>query len=155
MKKIITPIYIIGASYIVPKARPRTPRSGKGRVCLPKNYIRSQKQLSSIFKALEYNFIDVNGCSKYPFDYPISLTFSYTQNRGDADNIGGAILDAMVKSGMIKDDSKKYVPDATFQWFDSLDIIHPGATWVLEIRKDADKDRLDALQSRLSEATQL
>lgn len=155
MRGFISPIYLIGASYVVPKARPRTPKSGKGRVFLPKNYINSQKQLASIFKALEYSFIEDDGGSKYPFDYPISVTFSYTQKMGDADNIGGAILDAMVKSGMIKDDSKGYVPSVIFQWFETLDIIHPGASWVLEISVDNPLVRLNDLQSRLSGGTQV
>lgn len=146
-------IYLVGASNIVPKARPRF---GSGRAFTPKKYRASQEALSNILAAMEYSFIEENGYTKYPFQFPLFVTLTYTQKKGDADNIGGAMLDALVKSGMIKDDSRLYVPTVNLQWVESLETIYPGAKWVLELGPArSEKDRLECLGARLGGANQL
>ena len=79
---------------IVPKARPRF---GKGRSYLPKRY-RLWKENAIVFlkEQLPDGFKAIEKCS-------INVVI-YGSARGDIDNIFGAIADALVQSGVIKDD---------------------------------------------------
>jgi Holliday junction resolvase RusA-like endonuclease len=98
---------------ITPKARPRL---GKGRAFLPANY-RDWKQ----------NAIDELLTQTRPPDpmakAEISIAIGGGQ-RGDLDNIAGAILDALVQSGILLDDRISVVSKLTVEHFPKLP---PGA----------------------------
>ncbi len=105
---------------IIPKARPRV---FKKRAYLPQNY-RAWKDASALFFQKELkrqgwtNFWDENGID-------VSIVF-IGKHKGDLDNLAGAILDALVDSGVIPDDSLK--------WVKKLSAIHlPGETLFTEI----------------------
>lgn len=122
------PIIIFGADKIVPKARPRFRGSA---VSLPKNYKADQQRLKNCFKSLKGEFRD-EGIS---FGSPVSIQLFYSQVQGDGDNIVGSIMDSMVKAGIIKDDSRRYVPRVESTFVEDLTSIQPGAKWVLIIER--------------------
>lgn len=97
---------------IVPKARPR---SGKNRShYLPENY-RDWKQ-SAIWELQRQH-------QGEPIAVPVAIEITLTgkhSRRGDADNIAGAILDAMVQAGILIDDNLTRIPSL------SIRLIHNG-----------------------------
>jgi Holliday junction resolvase RusA-like endonuclease len=86
---------------IIPKARPRV---GNGRGYLPDNYRKwkenAQAQLLSQPRP-ETPLEDVK--------VAINLSGKHSR-RGDSDNISGSILDALVVTGILRDDNLKCVP---------------------------------------------
>jgi len=97
---------------IVPKARPRgTPT---GRHYLPQNY-RDWKQ-SAIWELRQQHHGEPIAV---PVQVEITLTGKHSR-RGDADNIAGAILDAMVQAGILIDDNLTRIPSL------SIKLIHNG-----------------------------
>jgi Holliday junction resolvase RusA-like endonuclease len=83
------------AGRIVPKARPRL---SSGRAILPQNY-REWKNgaIASLIRQKEQGVSLPINCARIE----IELSGSHL---GDLDNIAGAILDALVQAGIIKDD---------------------------------------------------
>ncbi len=99
---------------ITPKARPRL---GKGRAYLPDNYRNWKDQ--AIAELLTQS---------RPLDPIIKAEVSIAiggRQRGDLDNIAGAILDALVQAGIILDDRISVVSKLTVEHFPKLP---PGAT---------------------------
>jgi len=97
---------------IVPKKRGRTfRRGGKTITTLPANYRKWQKDaIASLQKQARYNKVIID-------QYPVSLYgWFFRQSTGDVNNLGGAIEDALVKGGILADDSKKYVSENHFQF---------------------------------------
>ena len=88
---------------IVPKARPRVTSRGSH---LPENY-REWKDSA---------IADISGQYQgSPLEYAevtISLSGKHSR-KGDADNVAGSILDALVQSGVLVDDNMKRVPSLT------------------------------------------
>ena len=97
---------------IVPKARPRgTPT---GRHYLPQNY-RDWKD-AAIWELKQQH-------QGEPIAVPVQIEITLTgkhSRRGDADNIAGAILDAMVQAGILLDDNLTRIPSL------SIKLIHNG-----------------------------
>ncbi len=86
---------------IVPKARPRNSRCGHSY--LPTNYRVWKNEAIDLLSAQhEGEAIAV------PVSISVILTGKHSQ-RGDADNVIGSILDAIVQAGIIKDDNMKRV----------------------------------------------
>jgi Holliday junction resolvase RusA-like endonuclease len=92
--------YILEGS-IVPKARPKL---GNGRGYLPDNYRKWKENAQAQLllqprpdTPLEDVVITINLSGKH-------------SRRGDSDNVGGAILDALVTAEIIRDDNLKCVP---------------------------------------------
>ncbi len=84
---------------IIPKARPRA--SKFGHVYMPENYRTNQGYLAGLFTdRLE------------PVDYPVHLAIACYGKWGkaDCDNLAGSVMDALVKAGILKDDSTMHVP---------------------------------------------
>jgi Holliday junction resolvase RusA-like endonuclease len=99
---------------ITPKARPRL---GKGRAFLPTNYREWKNQ--AIAQLLT---------QPRPPDPMIKAEVSIAiggKQRGDLDNIAGAILDALVQSGILLDDRLSVVSKLSIEHFPKLP---PGAT---------------------------
>jgi len=80
---------------IVPKARPR---AWQGRNLLPENY-RKWKLAAIADLRTQFYLEPLSNVA-----ISIALIGKHSR-RGDADNIAGAILDAMVQSGILKDDN--------------------------------------------------
>ena len=99
---------------ITPKARPRL---GRGGVHLPANY-RDWKN-NAILELLRQPR-PPEPMSKAE----VSISIGGGQ-RGDLDNIAGAILDALVQSGILLDDRLSVVSKLTVEHFPKLP---PGAT---------------------------
>lgn len=87
---------------IIPKARPRG--TSTGRHYLPDNY--RQWKDSAIWELQRQH---QGGAIAVPVKIEITLKGKHSR-RGDADNIAGAILDAMVQAGIIKDDNLTRIP---------------------------------------------
>ena len=97
---------------IVPKARPR---SGKNRShYLPENYREWKNQ--AIWELRQQH---QGEAIAVPVAIEITLTGKHSR-RGDADNIAGAILDAMVQAGILIDDNLTRIPSL------SIKLIHNG-----------------------------
>ena len=98
---------------IVPKARPRgTPT---GRHYLPQNY-RNWKT-NAIWELKQQH-------QGSPIAVPVQieiLLIGKHSRRGDADNIAGAILDAMVQAGILKDDNLTRIPSLSLKLFHNPD----------------------------------
>ena len=87
---------------IVPKARPRV---GNGRGYLPADY-RGWRQTAQV------QLLSQPRPDKPMEDVAITITLTGKHSRrGDSDNVGGAILDALVTAGIIRDDNLKCVPE--------------------------------------------
>lgn len=84
----------------VPKARPRVPRFGKAY--FPKNYQLFQECATASFKE-QWNEPPLESTRNV-------LIIIRGAARGDVDNLAGAVLDALVKAGVIKDDRVSVVP---------------------------------------------
>lgn len=88
---------------ITPKARPRVSR---GSAYLPKRYREWKEQaISQLISQLPPTHKPLGKCA-----VAINL---YGSLRGDLDNLAGAILDALVQSGAIKDDRLSVVRKLT------------------------------------------
>ncbi len=98
---------------ITPKARPRL---GRGGAHLPANY-RDWKE-SAITELISQS-LPTNPLVKAE----VSISIGGKQ-RGDLDNIAGAILDALVQSGILLDDRLSVVSKLTVEHFPKLP---PGA----------------------------
>jgi Holliday junction resolvase RusA-like endonuclease len=92
---------------IIPKARPRG--LSTGRHYLPQNY-RDWKN-NAIWELRQQHH---GGAIAEPVAIEIILIGKHSR-RGDADNIAGAILDAMVQAGIIKDDNLTRIPSLKIQ----------------------------------------
>ena len=97
---------------IIPKARPRgTPT---GRHYLPQNY-RDWKN-NAIWELQQQH-------QGEPIAVPVKIEITLTGKhirRGDADNIAGAILDALVQAGILLDDNLTRIPAL------SIRLVHSG-----------------------------
>lgn len=114
-------LYILNGE-IVPKARPRgTPN---GRHYLPKNY-REWKEAAIWELKQQHNGMAI----AVPVGVEIILLGKH-RRRGDADNIAGAILDAMVQAGILVDDNLSRVPSL------SIKLIHNGDRPSTQIKVD-------------------
>ena len=92
---------------IIPKARPRG--LSTGRHYLPDNY-RDWKA-NAIWELRQQH----HGS---PIAVPVAIEITLIgkhSRRGDADNIAGAILDAMVQAGIIKDDNLTRIPSLSIK----------------------------------------
>jgi len=88
----ITRLWIPGV--VVPKARPRVSRNG---TYLPQRYQDWQRL------AIAELLLQISDRS--PLQYPIRVKITLQgKHRGDIDNLSGSCLDALVKSGILKDD---------------------------------------------------
>lgn len=101
---------------IVPKARPRFSR--KGSTYMPNNYVDNQSEIVSM--AIP-QFHDSLACVfKNPTEFIVSrckLSIEYFGNaRGDADNISGSILDALVKAKVLEKDNVNCVHTLFFEY---------------------------------------
>jgi Holliday junction resolvase RusA-like endonuclease len=97
---------------IIPKKRGRTfKRGGKSITTLPANYRKWQDAaIATLQKQARYNRIIIE-------QYPVNLCgWFFGQTTGDINNLGGAVEDALVKAGILSDDSKKYVWENHFQF---------------------------------------
>ena len=86
---------------IVPKARPRV---SFGRAYLPQNY-RNWKDSAIAELMTQYQGEPLKAVESVA----IELTGKHSR-RGDADNIAGALLDAMVQGGLLVNDNLTVVP---------------------------------------------
>lgn len=94
---------------VVPKQRPRTqPNSRIPR--LPEKY-RKWKQSASGLLALQ---VSHRGLSQImPLDYPVSVESYFCGfGTGDSDNLLGSVLDALNDAKIIKNDTRRWVPDS-------------------------------------------
>ena len=98
---------------ITPKARPRL---GRGGVHLPANY-RDWKENAILELLTQSRLPEPLAKAK------VSIAIGGGQ-RGDLDNIAGAILDALVQSGILLDDRISVVSKLTVEHFPKLP---PGA----------------------------
>lgn len=85
---------------VVPKARPRITRNGS---YMPQRY-RCWKTLAASRLKSQYQGGPIAGAA-----VSITLTGKHPR-RGDADNIGGSILDALVQAGILRNDNLMCVP---------------------------------------------
>ena len=93
--------YILEGS-IVPKARPKL---GNGRGYLPANYRDWKEDAQAQLLSQPRPDTPLEGVA-------ITITLSGKHSRrSDSDNVGGAILDALVTAGIIRDDNLKCVPE--------------------------------------------
>ena len=99
---------------ITPKARPRL---GRGGVHLPANY-REWKNKAILELLAQSRLLEPMSKAQ------VSIAIGGGQ-RGDLDNIAGAILDALVQSGILLDDRLSVVSKLTVEHFPKLP---PGAT---------------------------
>ena len=100
---------------VVPKARPR---GGGGNFYLPSNY-RDWKD-----SAIVENLAQYRGPQIAKAKILIELHGSH---RGDADNLSGSCLDALVQSGVLTDDRLSCVPEIHC-------IHHPGKQTYAQVR---------------------
>jgi Holliday junction resolvase RusA-like endonuclease len=98
---------------ITPKARPKL---GNGRAYLPANY-RDWKELAILQ-------LESQGVPQIPIDKAVVSIAIGGKQRGDLDNIAGAILDALVQSGILLDDRLSVVSKLSIEHFPKLP---PGA----------------------------
>ncbi|NJM47284.1 MAG: RusA family crossover junction endodeoxyribonuclease [Alkalinema sp. RU_4_3] len=85
---------------VVPKARPRVTRYG---TFMPENY-RCWKTLAIVCLKSQYQGEPLQAAA-----VSIVLRGKHPR-RGDADNISGSILDALVQAGILRDDNLMVVP---------------------------------------------
>ena len=83
---------------IVPKARPRF---SKGRCYLPTNYRQWKAKAVEELKA-QWGALPLSKAH---------ITIEIPQQRGDLDNIAGAVLDALTEAGIIADDRMSCVEE--------------------------------------------
>ena len=105
---------------IVPKARPRVTKRGAH---MPENY-RDWKEGAIAELSNQYQ--------GEPLEWAeVTISLSGKHNRqGDADNVAGSVLDALVQSGVLKDDNMKRVPSLTIA-LDWQKKVEPRAVVVL------------------------
>jgi Holliday junction resolvase RusA-like endonuclease len=97
---------------VVPKARPRV---AYGHGYLPKNY-RSWKSEAVRQLALQYGGLPPISAAQ------ISVELG-GKHRGDADNILGSILDAMVQSAILTDDRLSVINKLTIEYFPDRELV--------------------------------
>lgn len=79
--------------HVIPKARPRFKN---GRAYLPQNY-RDWMQDTVSELLLQPRPVA-------PIDYPVEVEIMINAQRGDLDNLAGAVLDALVNASILEDD---------------------------------------------------
>ncbi|MBT9159574.1 MAG: hypothetical protein DDT26_00833 [Dehalococcoidia bacterium] len=98
------------AGRIVPKARPRVAR---GHAYLPANYRKwKDAAIASLRQQLPSQWCPRCGVA-------ITIAIGGKQ-RGDADNIAGAVLDALVQAGVLEDDRLACVPQLLIRHLPAL-----------------------------------
>ena len=111
---------------IVPKARARTTANGTYH---PHNYKRWKTEaisdISSQYQGDPLEYAEVT----------ISLSGKHSR-RGDADNVAGAVLDALVQAKVLVDDNMKRVPSLTI-CLDWQKKVEPKTVVVLSTAKGA------------------
>jgi Holliday junction resolvase RusA-like endonuclease len=119
---------------VVPKARPRVTRTG--HAYMPATYKENQELLQIWFTQ-----------QLKPFNVPVTveLVFKGRYGKSDLDNLSGAILDAMVKSGIIANDSTKYVPALKIYHVDA-----PAAETALFINIEKFSESTDCIFQRIT-----
>ncbi len=111
---------------IVPKARARTTTNGTYHPRRYNNWKRGAiADISDQYQGdpLEYAEVTINLSGKH-------------NRQGDADNVAGAVLDALVQANVLKDDNMKRVPSLTIA-LDWQKKAEPKATVVLSTATEA------------------
>jgi len=94
---------------VVPKARPKFNR---GQAYLPSNY-RIWREQAIVELLQQRQEVGI----KYPVEVPIKLHITYKGcGNADADNIAGAIMDALKYAKIVKDDNLKHISELTVKF---------------------------------------
>jgi len=104
----MTEIILKLSGTIVPKARPRF---NGHNVYLSPNYLNWKKDAIINFKIQIKNMNIIT-----PLKNIFLKIYYYGPIRGDADNISGSIMDALIEASIIEDDSVKYISKLYFEF---------------------------------------
>lgn len=92
---------------VVPKARPRVTNSG--HAYMPQNYREWKQQAIAAFRGIKFLYPQ----HTFPLEQANALfTLDGKHSRGsDGDNLSGALNDALVQAGILREDNLLHVPE--------------------------------------------